>query len=66
LLGTMVSLHSLPIDYKEKFSWEYSAEFRSSGWAVCRELSSARKAVKRRRYEFSWQPGCEEKTLRVL
>jgi hypothetical protein len=41
LLGTMFSFRSVPSGSKEEFSWEQWVEFRSSKWAVTREMGSA-------------------------
>jgi hypothetical protein len=42
----LFSLRSVQSSYKEEFSWESAVEFRSSKWAVSRELGSANKAEK--------------------
>jgi hypothetical protein len=46
LFGTMFCIRSVQRGYKEGSSLKSAAEFRSSKWAVSRELSSARKAEK--------------------
>jgi hypothetical protein len=46
LLETVFPIRSLQNVYKEEFSWESAVEFRSSKWAVSRELRSAREAEK--------------------
>jgi hypothetical protein len=46
MLEAVFSIRSVWDGYKEEFSWESSVAFRSSKWAVSRELGSARENEK--------------------
>jgi hypothetical protein len=52
LLKTMFSIRSVRSGFEEEFSWESAIEFRSSRWAVSRELSSAG-SMRRWRYAIN-------------